>query len=143
MKRKWIAGALALALTATTVFAAAPATASAAGDGENDHGIGSGTTYYVSSENGNDENSGTSEDQAFKTLAKINEITLEPGDRVLLEKGSVFNNQYLHIKVSGAEDQYIEFSTYGEDREIPVIHTNGFGQWIQNYRTPLYNTHPN
>ena len=68
MKRKWIAGALALALTATTVFAAAPATASAAGDGENDHGIGSGTTYYVSSETGNDENSGTSEDQAFKTL---------------------------------------------------------------------------
>lgn len=140
MKRKWIAGALALALTATTVFAAAPATASAAGDGENDHGIGSGTTYYVSSENGNDENSGTSEDQAFKTLDKINEITLKPGDRVLLEKGSVFNNQYLHIKGSGTEDQYIEVSTYGEDSERPVINTNGYGQWKQNYGTPLDNT---
>lgn len=140
MKRKWIAGALALALTATTVFAAAPATASAAGDGENDHGIGSGTTYYVSSEHGDDENSGTSEGQAFKTLAKINEITLEPGDRVLLEKGSVFNDQYLHIKGSGTEDKYIEISTYGEDSERPVINTNGHGQWEQNYGTPLDNT---
>ena len=140
MKRKWIAGALALALTATTVFAAAPATASAAGDGENDHGIGFGTTYYVSSENGNDENSGTSEGQAFKTLDKINEITLKPGDRVLLEKGSVFNDQYLHIKGSGTEDQYIEVSTYGEDSERPVINTNGYGQWEQNYGTPLDNT---
>ena len=94
-------------LTATTVFAAVPSTVSAAGDGDSDHGIGSGTTYYVSSENGDDSNSGTSEGQAFETLDKINEITLKPGDRVLLEKGSVFNNQYLHIKGSGTEDQYV------------------------------------
>ena len=140
MKRKWIAGALALALTATTVFAASPATASAAGDGENDHGIGSGTTYYVSSEHGDDLNSGTSEDKAFKTLGEINKITLKPGDRVLLEKGSVFNDQYLHIKGSGTEDKYIEISTYGEDSERPVINTNGYGQWEQNYGTPLDNT---
>lgn len=140
MKRKWIAGTLALMLTATTVFAAVPSTVSAAGDGESDHGIGSGTTYYVSSENGDDSNSGTSEGQAFETLDKINEITLKPGDRVLLEKGSVFNNQYLHIKGSGTEDQYIEVSTYGEDSERPVINTNGYGQWEQNYGTPLDNT---
>ena len=140
MKRKWIAGTLALMLTATTVFAAVPSTVSAAGDGESDHGIGSGTTYYVSSENGDDSNSGTSEGQAFETLDKINEITLKPGDRVLLEKGSVFNNQYLHIKGSGTEDQYIEVSTYGEDSERPVINTNGHGQWEQNYGTPLDNT---
>ena len=140
MKRKWIAGTLALMLTATTVFAAVPSTVSAASDGESDHGIGSGTTYYVSSENGDDSNSGTSEGQAFETLDKINEITLKPGDRVLLEKGSVFNNQYLHIKGSGTEDQYIEVSTYGEDSERPVINTNGYGQWEQNYGTPLDNT---
>ena len=108
MKRKWIAGALALALTATTIFAAAPSAVAAAGDGENDHGIGSGTTYYVSSENGSDSNGGKSESQAFQTLDKINEITLQPGDRVLLENGSVFEDQYLHIKGSGTEKAYIE-----------------------------------
>lgn len=139
MKRKWIAGPLALALTVTTVFAAAPSTA-AAGDGENDHGIGSGTTYYVSSENGSDSNSGTSENQAFQTMDRINEITLQPGDRVLLEYGSVFEDQYLHIKGSGTEEAYIEISTYGDESEgRPLISTNGKGVWEQDYGDPLDN----
>ena len=33
-----------------------------------------GTTYYVSSENGDDANDGTSEKKAFKSLDKINDI---------------------------------------------------------------------
>lgn len=56
------------------------------------------TTYYVSSLNGSDSNSGTAQTEAFKTLDAINKIKLMPGDRVLLEKGSVFENEYLHIK---------------------------------------------
>ncbi len=140
MKRKWIAGALALALTATTIFAAAPSAVAAAGDGENDHGIGSGTTYYVSSENGSDSNGGKSESQAFQTLDKINEITLQPGDRVLLENGSVFEDQYLHIKGSGTEEAYIEISTYGDESEgRPLINTNGKGVWYQDYGHQLDN----
>ena len=50
----------------------------------------SGTTYYVSSLHGAEGNSGTSESAPFASLLKINEITLQPGDRVLLERGSVF-----------------------------------------------------
>ena len=57
-----------------------------------------GTTYYVSSSKGDDSNDGTSESKPFKTLEKINKLTLKPGDQVLLEKGSVFNDQYLHLK---------------------------------------------
>ena len=63
----------------------------------------SGTTYYVSSLNGAEGNDGTSETAPFKSLLKINEITLQPGDRVLLERGSVFVNEYLHVKGSGSE----------------------------------------
>ena len=48
------------------------------------------TTYFVSSLNGNDENDGLSESTAFKSLNKINEIELTPGDKVFLLKGSVF-----------------------------------------------------
>ena len=99
MKKKWIAGALALVLTATTVFAAAPVTASAAGNGES--GRGTGTTYYVSSVDGDDSNNGMSEDQAFETLDKINEITLGPGDEVVFLFGSFFEDLALHIKGSG------------------------------------------
>ena len=140
MKRKWIAGALALALAATTVLTAVPATASAAGDGESSHGIGTGTTYYVSSVDGDDSNTGKSENEAFQTLDKINEITLQPGDRVLLERGSVFEDQYLHIKGSGSEDAYIEISTYGDESENrPLINTNGKGVWYQDYGHQLDN----
>ena len=48
------------------------------------------TTYYVSSLNGNDSNSGTAQTEAFKTLDAINKIKLMPGDRVLLEKRLCF-----------------------------------------------------
>ena len=50
----------------------------------------SGTTYYVSSLHGAEGNDGTSESTPFASLLKINEITLQPCDRVLLERGSVF-----------------------------------------------------
>lgn len=60
----------------------------------------SGTTYYVSSAHGDDANAGTSENAPWKSLTKVNDIAsdLGPGDSVLLEYGSEFNDQYLHIK---------------------------------------------
>ncbi len=97
-------------------------------------GQGTGTTYYVSSENGNDNNDGKSESNAFKSLSKINELTLGPGDQVLLERGSVFNEQYLHLKGSGTAAAYIVVSDYGDDSEsMPQINANGAGQWHQDY----------
>lgn len=98
----------------------------------------SGTTYYVSTLNGQDDNSGKSEDQAFFSLQKINEIDLQPGDKVLLEAGSVFENDYLHVKGSGAKDAPIIVDRYG-DGDDPKIETNGKGVWYQDYRTALDN----
>ena len=138
-KKKWTAAILSVLTVAGMIFQAPAVHAAGAEEGRaGEQAVG--TTYYVSSLKGNDANSGTEENTPFKSLDKINEITLKPGDRVLLEKGSVFNDQYLHIKGSGTEDQYIEVSTYGEDSERPVINTNGYGQWEQNYGTPLDNT---
>ena len=48
-----------------------------------------GTVYYVSS-NGDDNNNGTSAQAPFKTLEHLEEITLNSGDMVLLERNSVF-----------------------------------------------------
>ena len=90
----------------------------------------SGTTYYVSSLHGAEGNNGTSESTPFKSLLKINEITLQPGDRVLLERGSVFVDEYLHVKGSGSAEAPILIDAYGDESlPLPLIQTNGKGIW--------------
>ena len=108
MRKTWAGKLLAMVLTGVTVMGTMPAYAVFAEEAQQ------GTTYYVSSENGDDANDGTSEKKAFKSLDKINDITLQPGDKVLLEKGSVFDDQYIHVKGSGSAEAPIEISTYGE-----------------------------
>ena len=95
-----------------------------------------GTTYYVSTLDGNDNNDGLSEDEAFYSLEKINDIVLKPGDKVLLEAGSVFTNGFLHIQGSGSEEALIEIDKYGEGSN-PRIDTNGQGIWYQDFGKQL------
>ena len=140
MKKKWMSGALALLLAGTTVASMVPAVAVNA-EGQN---TATGTTYYVDSENGNaDENAtGTSKDDAFKTLAQVNAVNLEPGDQVLFKKGSVFNGQALHFtkEDSGSATAKVIISTYGDENAArPQINTNGQGRWNLNYGNPLDN----
>ena len=135
MKKKWASRLLAMMLTGATVVSMMPANVAFAEDA----GEQQGTTYYVSSENGDDANDGTSEKKAFKSLDKINGITLQPGDKVLLEKGSVFEDQYIHVKGSGSAEAPIEISTYGEG-DRPQINANGKGVWYQDYGNRLDNT---
>ncbi|MGN0522244.1 MAG: polyhydroxyalkanoate depolymerase [Eubacterium sp.] len=94
-------------------------------------------TYYVSSLTGNDSNNGLSPQFPFATLNKINEASLQPGDRVLLEKGSVFSGQYLHIKNCGDyKKELIEIGAYGEGA-LPRIDADGNGIWYQDYGCEL------
>ncbi len=96
------------------------------------------TIYYVSSINGSNSNDGLSEQTPFETLNKINEISLNPGDKVLLEKGSVFASQFLHIKECGdINGEIIEIASYGEGEEMPRIDADGKGIWYQDYGLPL------
>ena len=136
MKKKWMSGALALLLAGTTVASMVPAvTVNAEGQD-----TATGTTYYVDSKSGSDSNDGTSESEAFKTLDKVNALNLEPGDTVLLKKGSVFEDQALQFtkEDSGTAEAPVKISTYGEG-DRPQINTNGHGQWDLNYGTPLDN----
>lgn len=136
MKKKWMSGALALLLAGTTVASMVPAVAVNA-EGQD---TATGTTYYVDSKSGSDSNDGTSESKAFKTLDKVNALDLEPGDTVLLKKGSVFEDQALKFtkEDSGTAEAPVKISTYGEG-DKPQINTNGHGQWDLNYGTPLDN----
>ena len=99
-----------------------------------------GTTYYVDSQRGDDSNDGTAENKAFRTLGKVNELNLEPGDTVLLKKGSVFEDQALTFtkEDSGTAEAPVKISTYGEG-DRPKINTNGHGRWELNYGNRLDN----
>ena len=135
MKKKWMSRTLALALAGTTVASMMPTVPVNAKES-----AATGTTYYVDSKDGNDSNAGTSESKAFKTLDKVNDLNLEPGDTVLLKKGSVFEDQALKFtkEDSGTAEAPVKVSTYGEGKR-PQINTNGHGQWELNYGNPLDN----
>ena len=98
-----------------------------------------GRDYYVSDSCGNDNNSGTSCEQPFKSLAKINDIKLQPGDRVLLKRGDTWNGQALRIKSgsAGSAQAPIEIKPYGEGNARPVINANGQGRWYQDYHASI------
>lgn len=128
MKKRLFAGLLSLAMVLTSIVTVQPVSAA--------DNAASGTTYYVSSIHGSDRNDGLSESKPFYSLDKINDITLQPGDKVLLEAGSVFTNGYLHIKGSGSEEAPIIIDRYGEGSD-PRIDTNGQGIWYQDYGKQL------
>ena len=135
MKKRWMSGTLALLLAGTTVASMMPAVSVKA-----EGNTATGTTYYVDSNGGNDSNEGTSEGKAFRTLDKVNTLDLEPGDTVLLKRGSVFEDQALKFtkEDSGTAEAPVRISAYGEGNR-PQINTNGHGQWDLNYGTPLDN----
>lgn len=56
-----------------------------------------GRAIYVSSVNGDDANSGYAPEKAFRSLRKVNQMEIQPGDQILLERGSVFVGEYLHL----------------------------------------------
>ena len=85
----------------------------------------SGTVYYVSNE-GNDENTGTSPEHAWNSLKKVNETVFKPGDQILFECGNIWENQTLSPQGSGTEDAWITIGSYeGDDGiEKPQIAAN-------------------
>ena len=137
MKKRWLTVWILLIGMAATVGALSwlPIQASAAGGG--------GTAYYFSTLHGDNNNSGTSQEQAWASLNMLEEknITLQAGDKVYLERGSIFNNEFLHLRqVKGTPDAPIVIDAYGDTGAgLPVINTNGQGIWYQNYGTALDN----
>src|SRR5215212_7417947 len=65
-------------------------------------------TYFVAA-GGNDGASGTSPQSAFRTIARVNALNLEPGDQVLFEGGKTFALP----AGSGAEKATNAFGTNG------------------------------
>lgn len=75
-------------------------------------GAQSGRAFYVDSTGGNDSNTGRSETSPFRSLAKIENAGLLPGDTVYLKKGSTFRGR-LELSRSGTVDRPITITSYG------------------------------
>ncbi|HEV7718434.1 MAG TPA: right-handed parallel beta-helix repeat-containing protein [Arsenicitalea sp.] len=76
-------------------------------------------TFYINSVTGKDANAGTSSSTAFKSIAALDHVTLQPGDTVLLARGTTYSDQ-LTIKNSGTAGAPITFGAYGTGA-APVI----------------------
>lgn len=80
------------------------------------------TTYYVDSAKGNNSNDGTTPDAAWRDFSNINGRTLAAGERLLIKRGSVIN-QELNIFARGTAEQWAEIGAYGEGAR-PIIQRN-------------------
>lgn len=72
-----------------------------------------GVNYYLDSENGADSNNGLSPATAWKTVNKIKEIQLNPGDSLLMRRGSVFEG-VIEIFAQGKPESRIVIDAYGQ-----------------------------
>src|SRR5439155_17209472 len=66
-----------------------------------------------------DSNSGTSESSAWKTVARVNQASFAPGDRVLFKRSEIWREQ-LTISAAGMPNNPILFDAYGMG-SAPVI----------------------
>jgi hypothetical protein len=85
-----------------------------------------GSIYYVSLL-GNDSGSGTSPDDAWKTIQKVNRMNFQPGDQVLFEAGKTFQgNLRLDFADSGTDNRKVQIGSYGSGRAT-IYASNGTG----------------
>lgn len=69
--------------------------------------------YYVNSLSGNDANAGIDRKLPWKSLAKVNATSFQPGDTVNFERGSSWDTG-LEIKNSGTQEKPLVFQAIGE-----------------------------
>ncbi len=79
--------------------------------------------YYVDALLGNDTNSGTSPNEAWASLNKVNASIFQPGDKILFKSGTTYFGQ-LEPKGSGTKENPILINKYGKGKK-PAIHGKG------------------
>ncbi|AZQ64885.1 T9SS type A sorting domain-containing protein [Flammeovirga pectinis] len=71
-------------------------------------------TYYLDDNNGNDNNDGLSISTPFKSVDRVNALTLLAGDSILFKGGTTFDGQLI-ISAKGTEENPIIIDTYGTE----------------------------
>ena len=81
-----------------------------------------GAAYYIDSREGSNANSGRSPDSAWQDFAHINGKTLGPGEKLLIRRGSVIN-QELQVSAAGTAENWAEIGPYGAGPR-PIVRRN-------------------
>ena len=93
--------------------------------------VASAADYYVSA-GGADTKAGTSPTAAWRTLTRVNSVTLRPGDRVFLRGGDTFTGTLaLDSGDRGTAASPVTLTSYGTGRAT-IAAGNGRGIWIYN-----------
>ena len=79
------------------------------------------STYYVSP-SGDDENAGTSPDEAWRSLARAERTALDAGDKLLLRGGAVFGGPItVGEDEAGSADEPVVIGSYGGGRATVAV----------------------
>lgn len=93
------------------------------------------TNYYVDAIKGNDQHPGTSPQQAWQSIEKVNQGKFLSGDSVLFKRGHTFRGTLL--PVSGSESGSITYGAYGnvaKPKLLGSIEMNASSDWINEGR---------
>jgi parallel beta-helix repeat protein len=71
-----------------------------------------GTDYYFSNSGDDQINTGTNQNSPFKTILKLNSLSLQPGDNIFFKRGDTLNGQ-INLVSSGTSVANISFNAYG------------------------------
>jgi hypothetical protein len=82
-----------------------------------------GTAYYVDATGGSDGNEGTSESEAWQTIAKVNAASFVPGNSIFFKRGETWSGTALVPPSSGVAGHPITFGAYGDGAK-PIIDGN-------------------
>lgn len=74
--------------------------------------------YYFNAVSGDDSNDGLSAESPFKSLQKIGDLNLKPGDKVLLSADNEFQEPLILKGILGASSREILVSTYTKSKNI-------------------------
>lgn len=92
-------------------------------------------SYYLDATGGDDSHSGLSAAKAWKSLDKLRDVALRPGDRVLLKRGEIFHGE-LEISAQGTAGQPVCIDAYGDGTRKPCI----AGHDVSLYAVRIYNS---
>ncbi len=82
-----------------------------------------GRCYYMDSITGDDTNKGSSPSQAWKSIARLNEVDFQPGDRIYFKAGTEYVGNF-HPKGSGTIKAPIVVDKFGCG-ENPILNGDG------------------
>lgn len=86
------------------------------------------TSYYVSSSEGNDSNSGTATGQAWKSLEKVNSFKPQAGDKILFKRGDEWVGT-LTPPASGSAGNPITYGAYGTGNKPKIYGSQVITGW--------------